>query len=397
MNGKIISGPAAVLIIALFFLPWIAVSCEGEVVGEFSGYNLAAGEAPDGAEDIFAGNEISGDPILFIVPLAGIVTLILLAITLWKRSFEINASWGQIIAVFIALLVLFLEWLQLRGEGSDIFQISAKSAVWGSLVCLVAIGIGAVFDLTRSRKRPFSTFTPTPKEKHPSPPTPIAAYQPSALQVKDDNYTILDEGLIGSDGGGMPIDAGATILDDDLVSSGVDMNETMLDDVLIDDVDEEGLFTVLGDDIEGFGADAATLDTPSASLPQPGQPDAFDLPPQSRSIEKTEILHFQPEIEAWLLIDPDGGKKEQFRLGASTSIGRDPSNDLVLDDTALSGIHARIFGENGRFFILDQNSTNGVFIFDTIQNQWEKQDQYELQDGTQIKLGRTILHFKRSN
>ncbi len=110
----------------------------------------------------------------------------------------------------------------------------------------------------------------------------------------------------------------------------------------------------------------------------------------------SEILHFQPEIAAWLLIDSGGSQKEKFSLRASTTIGRDSSNDLVLDDTALSGTHARIFGESGRFFILDQNSTNGIFIFNTIQNQWEKQDQYELQDGSQIKLGRIVLHFERS-
>lgn len=415
MNGKIISGPAAVLIIALFFLPWIAVSCEGEVVGEFSGYNLAAGVAPDEVEDIFAGDEINGDPILFIVPLAGFVTLILLAFTLWKRSFEINAGWGQIIAAFIALLVLFLEWLQLRGVNADVLEISTKPAVWGTLVFLVAIGVGAVFDLTWSRKRlprlhgdrPFSTSTP--KEKQPSQPTPVAAHQPfTTPQAKDDNYTILDEGLIGSEGGGMPIDAGATMLDEDLVAGGVDMNATMLDDALIDGADEEGygLFTMLGDDIEGFAADDtplpkqiddATLDTSSASPPEPGQPDAFALPAQERNIEKTELLNFQPEVEGWLLINPDGRPQEPFRLKASTTIGRDPSNDLVLDDTALSGIHARIFGENGRFFILDQKSTNGIFVFDTIKNKWEKQDQYELQDGCQIKLGRTILQFKSGN
>ncbi|MCP4421404.1 MAG: FHA domain-containing protein [Chloroflexi bacterium] len=387
MNGKIISGPAAVLIVALFFLPWIAVSCDGAVVGEYSGYNLATGITPDDAEDIFAGNEINGDPILFAIPLAGIVTLILLAITLGKRSFELNASWGQIIVAFIALLVLFLEWLQLRGQGSDIIEISIKPAVWGTIACLLGIGLGSVIDLIWSRKRPFTTFSPPAKETRSFEPTPVPPL------AKDDNYTILDEGLIGAESGVAPIDTSATILDEDLVGGVADASATMLDEDLFAGDDEEGYgsYTMLGDEIEDIAA--ATPGTLSAS---PAEPEAFPPPPQNRNIEKTEVLHFQPEIEAWLLIDSGGSQKEKFFLQASTTIGRDPSNDLVLDDTALSGTHARIFGESGRFFILDQNSTNGIFIFNTIQNQWEKQDQYELQDGSQIKLGRIVLHFERS-
>lgn len=44
------------------------------------------------------------------------------------------------------------------------------------------------------------------------------------------------------------------------------------------------------------------------------------------------------------------------------SIGRDPSNDLVLADDGVSGFHASIFFDNGRTVIVDQGSINGTFV-----------------------------------
>ena len=80
MNGKVISGPAAILILFLFFLPWVAVSCEGMPQSELSGLQLAT--------DSSAG----GDPIFFMVPLAALVSLLLLASTLWQPAWENNAN-----------------------------------------------------------------------------------------------------------------------------------------------------------------------------------------------------------------------------------------------------------------------------------------------------------------
>ncbi len=45
-----------------------------------------------------------------------------------------------------------------------------------------------------------------------------------------------------------------------------------------------------------------------------------------------------------------------------TTIGREPINDIVLDDAEISRRHARILYEDGRFIIEDLNSTNGTFV-----------------------------------
>jgi hypothetical protein len=133
----------------------------------------------------------------------------------------------------------------------------------------------------------------------------------------------------------------------------------------------------------------AADDKPSLAKSAPQKPP----PPEKSNIQKTEVLHFSPESAAWLIIGSGERRGEQFRLLADTLIGRDTTNDIVIDDTAMSNVHARIRSDNGRFFVYDQNSTNGVFIFDTAANRWEKRDGYELKNGDQIKVGRTVLHF----
>ncbi len=400
MNGKVISGPAAVLIIVLFFLPWVTVSCDGIPMGEFSGYHLATGTAPEGSEDVFTGGQIDGDPILFAIPLIGLVTLVLLGITIWKSSFETNAGWGQIIASFLGLLILGLEWMQLRSQGNGVFDIVIQPALWGTVATLVAIGGGAVFDLVRAgrRQRPLPYAPPPIQVQRPSPP-PVYQQPPP---VADSNYTIMDEDAYSGSSY-----ASETILDDDIFATGDTGSETIIDDEYKGSGSD---YTVFGNDETGYDTPAVPTVTPedlskpleepenkgfgfvrkAAKDPTPTKPAP---PPGESSSQKTEVLHFASDISAWLVIGSSERRGEQFRLLADTLIGRDTTNDIVIDDTAMSNTHARIRGDNGRFFIYDQNSTNGVFIFDTAANRWEKRDGYELQNGDQIKIGRTVLHF----
>lgn len=56
--------------------------------------------------------------------------------------------------------------------------------------------------------------------------------------------------------------------------------------------------------------------------------------------------------------------KEIILQNGITTIGRAEKNDIQIDNLAVSGSHARIIGEEGRFVIEDLNSTNGTFIND---------------------------------
>ncbi|MDP2278157.1 MAG: FHA domain-containing protein, partial [Nitrospirota bacterium] len=46
----------------------------------------------------------------------------------------------------------------------------------------------------------------------------------------------------------------------------------------------------------------------------------------------------------------------------TVTIGRNPGNDINIDNLAVSGFHAKLINRGGSFFIEDLNSTNGTFV-----------------------------------
>lgn len=347
MSGKVISGPAAVLLIAFFFFPWILVSCEGRVLGEFSGYQLAAGIPSESMASSVSAEDMNAESILFAVPLAGIVALILLGVTLWKTNFEQNAAWGQIVVAAAAILILLLEWWQWQQKSDPALEVMARPALWMSFIALLALIVGAVIDLVLwYRARPSFGAAPSanlPRQSYaaPVPPPPSAATTPNITDPSK-----------------------ATIVEDDLFTPSAASQATIIEDDLYD-IPGAGQATIVDDDFS---------------------------PPNSSNIE-TEVLYFEPEPIAQLVIESGAQEGKQIDLYGDASIGRVPENDIVIDDTAMSSYHARIEEENGRFTIIDLNSTNGIYISGAGQSRWKKETAYTLHDGDRIKLGRTILQF----
>lgn len=439
MNGKIISGPAAVFVIVLFFLPWVSVSCDGEELGTLNGMQLATGTVPEESDDVLESSDLGGEPILFIVPLAGAVALLLMVIALWKKGFAENAGWGRIIVALLGVLVLVLEWLQLQSQNESGFEILLEPAMWGTLACLVLIGSGGLLDVILLNRRPSyarSLGARSQQEKHPYRPTIIANRDDIADQLGGGSHTILDDGLGGDMPYGSatilddsftepdqygsatildedftgPADYGSeTILDEDFVSGGrVDGGATILDEALLADEGTYDGATILDDQLlAGAEDDNHTIlserrggmpvpRSPEASPPEPERVAIPEPPPDLPPIvttDKTEILHVEPDMLAWLVIGSGDRTGEQFQLKNDNSIGRDSSNDIVLDDTALSARHVQIRLENRRVYATDQQSTNGLYVLNGTTGNWERQESCELRHGSQIKLGRIVLQL----
>lgn len=110
---------------------------------------------------------------------------------------------------------------------------------------------------------------------------------------------------------------------------------------------------------------------------------------------KTERLRVEPPTFAWLVIIEGLHAGRIFHLHPdATLIGRDPTCDIVLDDTAVSRQHAKIRvieGENNQkiFVLHDLATENGTFVND------EEIVKHELKDGDRILIGRTKLVFKQ--
>ena len=111
-------------------------------------------------------------------------------------------------------------------------------------------------------------------------------------------------------------------------------------------------------------------------------------------VDETVILEGPPPALAWLVVvsGPRTGLLCRLRKG-DTTVGRDPNNDLVLDDGAVSAQHVKVRVEKGEsgeegFFLYDLASQNGTFV------RGEKILRHGLKDGDRIVIGQTNLVFK---
>ncbi len=86
----------------------------------------------------------------------------------------------------------------------------------------------------------------------------------------------------------------------------------------------------------------------------------------------------------------DSAKIKEYRLerGQSLTLGRRESNDIVIENLAVSGHHAKIDWTGNGFLLTDLKSKNGTFVNDQLAiSHW-------LKDGDVVTIGKHILEFK---
>lgn len=121
---------------------------------------------------------------------------------------------------------------------------------------------------------------------------------------------------------------------------------------------------------------------PAGAAPASARRGAGPTPaPQSRSKKKA--------ISKAAVIE--GAKKGRtISLPDELIIGRAEKCHLVLDDTYVSQMHARIFSKDGRYLVEDLGSTNGTYL-----NRRRITSATELQRGDHVKIGKTVLEMRR--
>jgi hypothetical protein len=121
---EVICGPAAIVVLIAFFLPWITVSCDNGYVEEtFSGYDLTQDQSAD--EETTE----EGDIALWGIPLMAIGILVVV----WLRyQNSIPAAQAAIlypVAGGIGLIIQFLKYLSLRSDVSDAEEQVGKGVI----------------------------------------------------------------------------------------------------------------------------------------------------------------------------------------------------------------------------------------------------------------------------
>jgi len=95
--------------------------------------------------------------------------------------------------------------------------------------------------------------------------------------------------------------------------------------------------------------------------------------------------------DAWLVAERGGGleAEERFDLIGGLSIGRSKESDVRIDDRYASGLHARVFSREGRYFVEDMSSTNGTLLHGAT-----LEGEADLIDGDTVQIGDTVFRFE---
>ena len=81
---------------------------------------------------------------------------------------------------------------------------------------------------------------------------------------------------------------------------------------------------------------------------------------------------------------------KNFDLGQELTIGRSDKCHIILDDTYVSQVHARIFAKGDSYYLEDLGSTNGTYL-----NRKRVGGTTELQRGDRVKIGKTMLEMRK--
>ncbi len=144
------------------------------------------------------------------------------------------------------------------------------------------------------------------------------------------------------------------------------------------------------------------ISSPNASyLGQPAQPvggspgsssigNSFSAPPGSVSMPPAPAAPAIPQ--AWLTIRLPQANQQIYRIEKPIiNIGRQLSNDIIVEDKRVSRYHAQIkYQPNGQFAIFDLGSTNGITI-----NGTPHMRQHTLQSGDRFTIGSYDFYFER--
>lgn len=88
--------------------------------------------------------------------------------------------------------------------------------------------------------------------------------------------------------------------------------------------------------------------------------------------------------------EPEAGKPRTIRLSGPAEIGRRDGCAIRLSDTYVSQVHARLYGEDGAWYVEDLGSTNGTFL-----NDRRVSSPIEIHAGDVVKVGKTVLELRR--
>ena len=101
---------------------------------------------------------------------------------------------------------------------------------------------------------------------------------------------------------------------------------------------------------------------------------------------------YMPEVAKLVVVDSGSVSMSstEYRLGETVAMGRNDTNDIVINDGFVSHEHACITRYKHEFWLTDLQSTNGTYL-----NSHQVKDEVKLKNGDHITIGAVTFRFER--
>ena len=91
-----------------------------------------------------------------------------------------------------------------------------------------------------------------------------------------------------------------------------------------------------------------------------------------------------------VIVEGASSSGKTFDLRDELILGRGEKCHVVLDDTYVSTVHARLFPKGEGIYVEDLGSTNGTYL-----NRKRVSNAVEVQRGDHVKIGKTVLEMRK--
>ena len=109
-------------------------------------------------------------------------------------------------------------------------------------------------------------------------------------------------------------------------------------------------------------------------------------------LDREKLLREKPRAPKAAITVREGDDRRDIVLGSEPlAIGRDPQNDITLDDRRVSRKHAEIRLRLGRYTLYDLQSTNGTYV------NGRRVAEVVLADGDRLSIGGVELQFRATD
>jgi FHA domain len=87
-----------------------------------------------------------------------------------------------------------------------------------------------------------------------------------------------------------------------------------------------------------------------------------------------------------LVVEPSDQAGRRYPLGDEVTVGRAAGCQIIIDDTYVSQLHARLFVRESQLFVEDLGSTNGTYL-----NRAKVSSPMVMQRGDRLQVGNTVM------